>query len=141
MIIFNIALPINFWMLIFLYKVLHPLMFGHFSGYRWAKNIMNLIGQFFYFKKFWFFRFGDFSSVDTTDQVRLGVCMREFCAFAQTFSALFFQIYFFTHKYRDLGFFCVLLLPFLILLWEIKWRDFLLVLILHFVSCGHIRIA
>ena len=55
-IIFNIALPINFWMLIFLYKVLHPLMFDHFSGYRWAKNIMNLIDYFFYLK---FFDFSD----------------------------------------------------------------------------------
>ena len=66
-----------------------------------------------FFLFFLIFQIWIFPSVDKTDQVRLGVCMCEFCDFAQIFSVCFSNIFWYIHKYHVLRFFWVLLLSFL----------------------------
>ena len=106
-----------------------------------AKKIMDLIGQFFlffYFKKFWFW---GFFVVGTTGQVCFGVCMREFCAFAQMFSVRFFTHILACMKILFWAFFAFCFWLFCMINCKMSVAVFLFVSFLHFVSCGHIRIV
>ena len=74
---------------------------------------------FFIFKKFGFSDLGIFRPLAPLARF-VWVCACVNCALLHKHLVRFFQMYFAVHKYRALGFFCVLFLPFLIVLWEIK---------------------
>ena len=116
----------------------NPLILARFS----VTGVTKIwLVNFFYFKKFRFFRIVGFFVVGTTGQVCLGVCISEFWAYSQTFSALFF-----THILECINillwvFFVFCYCLFCTINCKMSVAVFLLVSFLHFISCVHMHIV